>query len=99
MKSARIRDSDDTNITSLSVEEKQDDLPQNLHESDLTNSKEETQMEHNKTLSTFVYLVWCVGFSIFIGCGDTEDTDSIVIPDELYDTSELTYDEVILSKT
>ena len=28
----------------------------------------------------------------FLGCGDTEDTDSIVIPDELYDTSELTYD-------
>ena len=33
-------------------------------------------------------------FSLFflIGCGDPEDTDSIVIPTELYDTSELTYD-------
>ena len=49
-------------------------------------------MEHNKTLSAFVFLAWCIGLSIFIGCGDTEDTDSIVIPDELYDTSELTYD-------
>ena len=40
-------------------------------------------------LITFVCL-----FSLFclIGCGDSEDTDSIVIPDELYDTSELTYD-------
>ena len=40
-------------------------------------------------LITFVCL-----FSLFflIGCGDPEDTDSIVIPDELYDTSELTYD-------
>ena len=38
---------------------------------------------------TFVCL-----FSLFffIGCGDPEETDSIVIPDELYDTSELTYD-------
>ena len=38
---------------------------------------------------TFVCL-----FSLFffIGCGDPEDTDSIVIPDELYDTSQLTYD-------
>ena len=49
-------------------------------------------MEHNKIFRTFVYLAWCVGLSIFIGCGDTEDTNSIVIPDELYDTSELTYD-------
>lgn len=38
---------------------------------------------------TFVCL-----FSLFflIGCGDSEDTDSIVIPSELYDTNELTYD-------
>ena len=49
-------------------------------------------MKYNKTLSTFVYLAWCVGLSVFLGCGDTEDTDSIVIPDELYDTSDLTYD-------
>ena len=49
-------------------------------------------MKHSKTLRAFVYLAWCVGLSIFIGCSDTEDTDSIVIPDELYDTSELTYD-------
>ena len=40
-------------------------------------------------LITFVCL-----FSLFflIGCGDPEDTDSIVIPSELYDTSQLTYD-------
>ena len=33
-------------------------------------------------------------FSLFFltGCGDPEDTDSIMIPDELYDTSQLTYD-------
>ena len=33
-------------------------------------------------------------FSLFflIGCGDPEDTDSIVIPSEFYDTSQLTYD-------
>ena len=49
-------------------------------------------MKHSEILSIFVYLAWCVGLSIFVGCGDTEDTDSIVIPDELYDTSELTYD-------
>ena len=49
-------------------------------------------MEHNKTVSAFVFLVWCIGLSIFIGCGETEDTDPIVIPDELYDTSELTHD-------
>lgn len=52
-------------------------------------------MKHNKTLSAFVYLAWFVGLSIFIGCGDPEDTesaDSIVIPSELYDTSQLTYD-------
>ena len=52
-------------------------------------------MKHGKTLSAFVYLAWFVGLSIFIGCGDPEDTesaDSIVITSELYDTSELTYD-------
>ena len=49
-------------------------------------------MKHSKTLGALVYLAWCVGLSIFIGCGDTEDTDSIVIPDELYDTSDLSYD-------
>jgi hypothetical protein len=52
-------------------------------------------MKHNKTLSVFVYLAWFVGLSIFIGCGDPEDTesaDSIVIPSELYDTSQLAYD-------
>lgn len=40
-------------------------------------------------LITFVCL-----FSLFflIGCGDPEDTDSIVIPSELYDTNQLTYD-------
>lgn len=38
---------------------------------------------------TFVCL-----FSLFflIGCGDPEETDPIVIPSELYDTSQLTYD-------
>ncbi len=43
----------------------------------------------------FVGLITVVCLSslfFFIGCGDSEDTDSIVIPDELYDTSELTYD-------
>ena len=52
-------------------------------------------MKHGKTLSAFVYLAWFVGLSIFIGCGDPEDTesaDSIVIPSELYDTSQLTYE-------
>ena len=52
-------------------------------------------MKHNKTLSAFVYLAWFVGLSIFIGCGDPEDTEStasIVIPSELYDTSQLAYD-------
>ena len=49
-------------------------------------------MKHNKTLEILVCLAWCVGLSIFIGCGDTEDTDSIVIPSEFYDTSSLTYD-------
>ena len=40
-------------------------------------------------LITFVCL-----FSLFflIGCGDPEDTDSIVIPSEFYDTNQLTYD-------
>jgi hypothetical protein len=57
--------------------------------------KGDAQMKHGKTLSVFVYLAWFVGLSIFIGCGDPEDTesaDSIVIPSELYDTSQLTYD-------
>lgn len=49
-------------------------------------------MKYDKTFSIFVYLAWCVGLFIFVSCGDPEDTDSIVIPDELYDTSELTYD-------
>ena len=49
-------------------------------------------MEHSKILRAFVYLAWCVGLPFFIGCGDREDTDSIVIPSELYDTSELTYE-------
>ncbi len=49
-------------------------------------------MEHNKTLRAFVFFAWCIELSIFIGCGDTEDTDSVVIPSEFYDTSELTYD-------
>ncbi len=49
-------------------------------------------MKHSKILSVFVYLAWCVGLPFFIGCGDREDTDSIVIPSELYDTRELTYD-------
>ena len=38
------------------------------------------------------YLACLFSMSLFISCGDTEDTDSIVIPSELYDTSELTYD-------
>ena len=38
------------------------------------------------------YLAWRIGLSIFIGYGGTEDTDSIVIPSEFYDTSNLTYD-------
>lgn len=44
---------------------------------------------HFVSLITFVCL-----FSLFflIGCGDPEDTDSIVVPSELYDTSKLTYD-------
>ena len=40
-----------------------------------------------------VITVVCI-FSLFFlsGCGDSEDTDLIVIPSELYDTSQLTYD-------
>ena len=49
-------------------------------------------MKHSRTLGILVYLAWCLGLSIFIGCGNTEDTDPIVIPSEFYDTSELTYD-------
>ena len=49
-------------------------------------------MKLGKTLSAFFYLAWCVGLSFFISCGDTEDTDSIVIPSEFYDTSGLTHD-------
>ena len=49
-------------------------------------------MKYGKTFRLFAYLAGCIGLSILLGCGDTEDTDSIVIPDELYDTSELTYD-------
>lgn len=48
-------------------------------------------MEYSKILSAILGFAWCMGFSIFIGCSDTEDTDSIVIPDELYDTSQLAY--------
>ena len=55
-------------------------------------SPKETQMRHNKILNVFLRFAWCLGLSIFIGCGNTEDTDSIVIPSEFYDTSELTYD-------
>ena len=49
-------------------------------------------MKLGKTLRAILGFAWCAGLSFFIGCGDTEDTDSIVIPSELYDTSELTYD-------
>ena len=49
-------------------------------------------MKHSKILSIFLGFAWCVGLSFFMGCGDTEDTDSIVIPSEFYDTSSLTYD-------
>ncbi len=49
-------------------------------------------MKHSKILSAILGFAWCVVLSIFVGCGDTEDTDSIVITSELYDTSELTYD-------
>lgn len=49
-------------------------------------------MKRGKILSVFLGFAWGIGLSFFIGCGDPEDTDSIVIPDELYDTSQLTYD-------
>lgn len=49
-------------------------------------------MKRGKILSVFLGFAWCIGLSFFIGCGDTEDTDSIVIPSEFYDTSSLTYD-------
>ena len=49
-------------------------------------------MKLGKTFSAILGFAWCAGLSFFIGCGDTEDTDSIVIPDELYDISNLTYD-------
>lgn len=39
-----------------------------------------------------MFLVYFLSLFFFLGCGDPEDTDSIVIPDELYDTSEFTYD-------
>ena len=38
---------------------------------------------------TFIYLS---SLFFWVGCGDSEETDSIVIPSELYDTSQLTYD-------
>ena len=51
-----------------------------------------------------IFLVCLLSLSFFVGCGDTEDTESstlilgdtkssdvIVIPSELYDTSDLTY--------
>lgn len=49
-------------------------------------------MKHGKIFSVFFYFAWCMELFIFVGCGDTEDTDSIVIPSELYDTSNLTYE-------
>lgn len=49
-------------------------------------------MKYRKTLNTIFSFAWGIGLSIFIGCGDTEDTESIVIPNELYDTSQLTHD-------
>lgn len=49
-------------------------------------------MRRSKILSAILGFAWCIGLSILIGCGDTEDTDSIVIPDELYDLSGLTYE-------
>ena len=45
-----------------------------------------------KYVGSLMFLVYFLSLFFFLGCGDTEDTDSIVIPDELYDTSELTYD-------
>ena len=49
-------------------------------------------MKYSKIFSVFLGFAWLVGLSFSIGCGDPEDTDSIVIPSELYDTSNLTYD-------
>ena len=49
-------------------------------------------MKRGKILSVFLGFAWYVGLSVFMGCGDTEDTDPIVIPSEFYDTSSLTYD-------
>ena len=45
-----------------------------------------------KYVGSLMFLVYFLSLFFFLSCGDTEDTDSIVIPDELYDTSELTYD-------
>ena len=45
-----------------------------------------------KYVGSLMFLVYFLSLFFFLRCGDTEDTDSIVIPDELYDTSELTYD-------
>ncbi len=50
-------------------------------------------MRRSITLFISVFYLTCLfSMSIFVGCSDTEDTDSIVIPSELYDTSQLTYD-------
>ena len=49
-------------------------------------------MKRGKILSVFLGFAWGIGFSFFISCGDTEDTDPIMIPSEFYDTSNLTYD-------
>ena len=49
-------------------------------------------MKYSKIFSVFLGFAWFVGLSFCIGCGDSEETDSIVIPSELYDTSNLTYD-------
>ena len=48
-----------------------------------------------KHLIGLTTLVCLLSLSFFVGCGDTEDmesSDSIVIPRELYDPSDLTYD-------
>ena len=45
-----------------------------------------------KYVGSLMFFVYFFSLFFFLGCGDTEDTDPIVIPDELYDTSELTYD-------
>ena len=39
-----------------------------------------------------ITVVCLLSLSFLVGCGDSEDTDPIVIPSELYDTSKLTYD-------